>query len=240
MNNTTTLNSFCLGAEQILAVEAAIRNEPVDETMAKKVAFWKTGMFRIVVMGEIKKGKSSFVNALLGVENLVPVCDDIATSTVYKICYGTKREYRVFFTKGSGKPVQTISAEEVVEYGTERGNPGNEKSVEFIQVLCPSPMLKDGLVIIDTPGLGGIVKGHKKITYDYVPKSDAVFVVTESGNSPLGALEMSLIEDLKKVTKHIYFVQTKTIRIFQTSTLSSIRSSVHYVLTIRAHKLLGV
>ena len=210
MKNTTTLSSFCQGAEQILAVEAAVRKEPVDEVLSKKITFWKTGMFRIVVMGEIKKGKSSFVNALLGVENLVPVCDDVATSTVYKICYGAKREYRVFFTKDSGKPVQTISAEEVATYGTERGNPGNEKCVEFIQVLCPSPMLKDGLVIIDTPGLGGIVKGHKKITYDYVPKSDAVFVVTESGSSPLGALEMSLIEDLKKVTKHIYFVQTKS------------------------------
>lgn len=210
MKNTTTLSSFCQGAEQILAVEAAVRKEPVDEVLSKKITFWKTGMFRIVVMGEIKKGKSSFVNALLGVENLVPVCDDVATSTVYKICYGTKREYRVFFTKESGKPVQTIPAEEVVAYGTEGGNPLNEKSVEFIQVLCPSPMLKDGLVIIDTPGLGGIVKGHKKITYDYVPKSDAVFVVTESGSSPLGALEMSLIEDLKKVTKHIYFVQTKS------------------------------
>lgn len=210
MKNTTTLSSFCQGAEQILAVEAAVRKEPVDEVLAKKIAFWKTGMFRIVVMGEIKKGKSSFVNALLGVENLVPVCDEVATSTVYKICYGTKREYRVFFTKESGKPVQTISAEEVVAYGTEGGNPLNEKSVDFIQVLCPSPILKDGLVIIDTPGLGGIVKGHKKITYDYVPKSDAVFVVTESGSSPLGALEMSLIADLKKVTKHIYFVQTKS------------------------------
>lgn len=210
MKNTTTLSSFCQGAEQILAVEAAVRKEPVDDALARKIAFWKTGMFRIVVMGEIKKGKSSFVNALLGVENLVPVCDDVATSTVYKICYGAKREYRVFFTKDSGKPVQTIFAEEVATYGTERGNPGNEKCVEFIQVLCPSPMLKDGLVIIDTPGLGGIVKGHKKITYDYVPKSDAVFVVTESGSSPLGALEMALIEDLKKVTKHIYFVQTKS------------------------------
>ena len=62
-----------------MAVEAAVRKEPIDEALTRKIAFWKTGMFRIVVMGEIKKGKSSFVNALLGVENLVPVCDDVAT-----------------------------------------------------------------------------------------------------------------------------------------------------------------
>lgn len=207
---TTTLSSFCQGAEQLLAVESSLTKQPLDAEMAKKLALWKTGMFRIVVMGEIKKGKSSFINALLGTENLVPVCDDVATSTVYKICYGENVAYRVFFTKESGKPVQTIQSSEVSDYGTEKGNPLNEKAVEFIQVLCPSPLLKDGLVVIDTPGLGGVVKGHKKITYDYVPKSDAVFVVTESGNAPLGSLEMSLIADLKKVTKHIYFVQTKS------------------------------
>ena len=185
---TTTLSSFCQGAEQLLAVESSLTKQPLDAEMAKKLALWKTGMFRIVVMGEIKKGKSSFINALLGTENLVPVCDDVATSTVYKICYGEKVAYRVFFTKESGKPVQTIQSSEVSDYGTEKGNPLNEKAVEFIQVLCPSPLLKDGLVVIDTPGLGGVVKGHKKITYDYVPKSDAVFVVTESGNAPLGSL----------------------------------------------------
>ena len=208
--STTTLKSFCQGAEQLLSVEANITQQPRDEAMAKNFALWKKGMFRIVVMGEIKKGKSSFVNALLRTENLVPVCDDVATSTVFKICYGPELEYRVFFSKESGKPVQTIQPSEVADYGTENGNPENKKEVDFILVTLPSPMLKDGLVVIDTPGLGGVIKNHKKITYEYVPKADAVFVVTESCGAPLGALEIALINDLKKVTKHIYFVQTKS------------------------------
>lgn len=208
--STTTLKSFCQGAEQLLSIEATITKQPLDVAMAKNFEFWKKGMFRIVVMGEIKKGKSSFVNALLGKENLVPVCDDVATSTVFKICYGPELEYRVFFSKESGKPVQTIQPSEVADYGTENGNPENKKEVDFIQVSFPSPMLKDGLVVIDTPGLGGVIKNHKQITYEYVPKADAVFVVTESCGAPLGALEMALISDLKKVTKHIYFVQTKS------------------------------
>ena len=43
---------------------------------------FELGLFRLVVMGEIKKGKSSFINALLGEPNLLPTSDDIATSTV--------------------------------------------------------------------------------------------------------------------------------------------------------------
>ena len=205
----TTLDSFCHGAATILGLESALSSKPVDAEWAKKVALWKTGLFRIVVMGEIKKGKSSFINALLGHKDLVPVCSDVATSTIFKICYGPEVDYKVFFYKTSGKASVSVGADELAKYGTEDGNPGNEKQVEFIQVFCPSPMLKAGLVIVDTPGLGGLFKQHKRITYEYVPKADAVFLVTDSVESPIEQKELDLLADLKKVTKHIFFVQTK-------------------------------
>ncbi|MBR4613984.1 MAG: dynamin family protein, partial [Kiritimatiellae bacterium] len=194
----------------ILGLESALSGKPVDPEWVKKVALWKTGLFRIVVMGEIKKGKSSFVNALLGHKDLVPVCSDVATSTIFKICHGDKVGYKVFFHKTSGKAPVEIDAAQLFAYGTEDGNPGNEKQVEFIQVFCPSPILKSGLVVIDTPGLGGLFKQHKRITYEYVPKADAVFLVTDSVESPIGQAEIDLLADLKKVTKHIFFVQTKS------------------------------
>jgi len=205
-----TLDSFCNGAATILGLESALSGKPVDPDWVKKIALWKTGLFRIVVMGEIKKGKSSFVNALLGHKDLVPVCSDVATSTIFKICYGEKVGYKVFFHKTSGKAPVEIDSAQLSAYGTEDGNPGNEKQVEFIQVFCPSPILKSGLVVIDTPGLGGLFKQHKRITYEYVPKADAVFLVTDSVESPIGQAEIDLLSDLKKVTKHIFFVQTKS------------------------------
>ncbi len=205
-----SLESFCRGAATVLGLESALSGNPVDPEWVKKVALWKTGLFRIVVMGEIKKGKSSFINALLGHKDLVPVCSDVATSTIFKICYGPEVGYKVFFLKSSGKAPLAIRVDEINAYGTEDGNPGNEKQVDFIQVFCPAPLLKAGLVIVDTPGLGGLFKQHKRITYEYVPKADAVFLVTDSVESPIGQAELDLLADLKKVTKHIFFVQTKS------------------------------
>ena len=209
-SNTPTLDSFCHGAATILGLECALSGKPVDPEWVKKVTLWKTGLFRIVVMGEIKKGKSSFINALLGHENLVPVCSDVATSTIFKICYGLEIGYKVYFLPNSGKKPIVIQPSELSAYGTEDGNRGNEKQVDFIQVFCPSPLLKAGLVIVDTPGLGGLFKQHKRITYEYVPKADAVFLVTDSVESPIEQKELDLLADLKKVTKHIFFVQTKS------------------------------
>ena len=209
VNKPVSLESFCRGLEDIIELNAKLTGEAVSDEMRKKLAIWKTGLFRIVIMGECKKGKSSFINALLGEKDLSPVCSDIATSTIYKICYGSKVAYRVFFTVASKKSPLEITKEDVSKYGTEKGNPGNREQVDFIQVTCPSPLLKAGLVIIDTPGLGGLFKQHKLITYQYVPKSDAVFLVTDSIGSPIGKAEIELLTDLGKVTKHVYFVQTK-------------------------------
>ena len=211
--NTPTLSEFCNSLVLLAKLEAEIKKIPMDQDFIEKVKLWSAGIFRIVVMGEIKKGKSSFINALLGVKNLVPVNSDIATSTIYKICYGSKISYKVFFTKTSNKPALEISSSGLEKYGTEKGNPNNEKEVEFIQVFVPSPFLKNGLVIIDTPGLGGLFKQHKRITYEYVPRADAVFMVSDSIESPIGQAELDLLKDLKKITKQIYFVQTKAMTV---------------------------
>ena len=88
--NTPTLSEFCNSLVLLAKLEAKIKKMPMDQDFIEKVKLWSAGIFRIVVMGEIKKGKSSFINALLGVKNLVPVNSDIATSTIYKICYGSK------------------------------------------------------------------------------------------------------------------------------------------------------
>ena len=168
-NNIPNLQEFCKGMVLLADIETRVFNTPLDEGFLDKVKTWALGLCRLVVMGEVKKGKSSLINALLGVRDLVPVSTDVATSTIYKICYGNQLAYKVFFTRESKKESCIITKEQLESFGTETGNPGNEKQVDFIQVFVPSPFLKEGLVIIDTPGLGGLYKQHKRITYEYVP-----------------------------------------------------------------------
>lgn len=180
------------------------------EKLHKLNANFQKGIFRIVVIGEIKKGKSSFINSLLGQSNLVPVQDDIATSTVYKLVYGKENKIRVYF-KDNDNVLQNkvITESEIAEYGTEDGNPGNSKHVEFIAVQSPNPLLKKGIVIIDTPGLGGIIKQHKEITWKYVPNADAIFFVCDSVETLLSRSEIDYLQRLKNLSSYIFFVQTK-------------------------------
>lgn len=190
-------------------LEASLTGETIPESWEQQLTMWGAGIFRLVVMGEIKKGKSSFINAMLGTKDLVPVSSNVATSTIFKIRYGAERGYVVHFLKESDKSALPIDVYDLNRFGTEDGNPGNREQVDFIEVLCPSPLLQSGIVIIDTPGLGGLFKAHKQITYQYVPRADAVFFVTDSVESPIGQLETEYLKDIRGITPYLYFVQTK-------------------------------
>lgn len=175
----------------------------------------RLGIFRLVVMGEVKKGKSSFINALLGEPDLLPTATDVATSTVYKILYGPEPRYKVFFypdaQSGERKAPQVIPRERLGDFGTETGNPGNVKGVDFIGIELPNQLLKGGLVIVDTPGVGGLFRAHKAITWRYAPNADAIAFVVDSVEAVMSRDEVRFLKDLTaKFTKRIFFVQTKT------------------------------
>jgi predicted GTPase len=176
------------------------------------------GLFRIVVMGEIKKGKSSFINALLGEYDILPTESDVATSTVFKLMYGPKHAYYVYFLPGNGDKLHRnisdpeplpITRDQLWEYGTEKGNPGNKKNVDFIGIELPNDTLKKGIVIVDTPGVGGLFKNHREITLKYVPRADAVFFILDSVESVISEGEIKFLKELMNHTKNVFFIQTK-------------------------------
>ena len=199
-------------------LESEALNQPKDEGYFAGLKTVALGLFKLVVMGEIKKGKSSFINGICGIPDLVPVHSDVATSTVFKIHHGPERKYTVYFQQrgevAESKKLE-IPLEQVKDYGTEDGNPKNIKGVDFIAVEAPSAILSDGLVVLDTPGLGGLFKEHRDITFRYAPKADGIFFVTDSVESPIGAEEVAFLKDLKRVTNLIFFVQTKASRVLE-------------------------
>lgn len=201
-------STFCAAAQHQQRPDLVATLEPVMRR-------FDLGLFRLVVMGEIKKGKSSFLNALLGEPDLLPTASDVATSTVYKLIYGPTRRFKVFFLPdvdtGEAKPPLDIQGQQLDDFGTERGNPLNKKRVDFIGVEIPNALLKEGLVLVDTPGVGGLYKAHREITWRYAPHADAVCFVLDSVEAVISRDEILFLRDLMgRATKRVFFVQSKT------------------------------
>ncbi len=202
-------------AAKVVDLAAEVKDASAVEHIETQLAQYRLGLFRIVVVGEVKKGKSSFINALLGTPDLLPTASDVATSTVYKLMYGEPKKIKVFGLPtgpdGSAAPPPPIeiTPDQLAEYGTEQGNASNAKRVDFIGIQLPHPLLKGGVAIIDTPGLGGLFQKHRDITWRYVPNADAIFFVLDSVEAVISQAEVDMLLKLREKNPLIFFVQTK-------------------------------
>ncbi len=168
---------------------------------------------RIAVVGEIKKGKSSLLNALAGVTNLSPVSSDIATSVVFRLHHAAAERVTIEFQPdeaGSPRPATGIARADIPRFGTEDANPGNRLGVDSISVGVPSPFLAKGFELLDTPGLGGLFASHAEVTWKHVPRAQAVMFVVDSAEAVMSRHEADYLAQLHKLGKPVFFVQTKT------------------------------
>lgn len=165
--------------------------------------------YKVLVVGEAKRGKSTFVNALIG-RDVLPTDVNVATSQVFSIRPSEREAYRLRFEDGS---VREIPPEDLPLYGSQvvldaGAVPTADQIIRWIEVDVPIRFLPDGVSILDTPGLGTLYAGHARITHRFVPEADAVIFVLESGQ-PIVDEDLKFIEEILSVTCNIFFVQTK-------------------------------
>ncbi len=160
--------------------------------------------FHLVVLGAFKRGKSTLINALLG-DPILPTSIIPLTSVVTILTYGEHLTIEVRFHNGQRRQ---ISQGELVNYITEKGNPGNRKGVQEVEINYPSEYLRDGVRIIDTPGVGSVYSHNTEVAYNYLPQVDAaVFVVTV--DPPLSQAEHEFLRDIRDYVHKLFFILNK-------------------------------
>lgn len=160
--------------------------------------------FNLVVLGQFKRGKSTFINALLGAP-ILPTAVVPLTSVVTILSYGDSPKAVVKYLSGKE---ELIDIKDIAGYITEKENPKNKKGVREVEVFYPSEYLKNGVRIIDTPGVGSVYNHNTEVAYNYLPYVDAgVFIV--SADPPLSQSEHSFLKDIKSFADKIFFVLNK-------------------------------
>lgn len=144
----------------------------------------------VLVSGEFKRGKSSLINALLEQDGLCPVDIDIATSVVSLIRYGQQGKVIRHYGNVGGDATEEVPFDQLTGFAT-----GAEADdTWFLEIEIPCDTLKDGLIFIDTPGVGGLDPRHAFLTSYFLPKADVSLFVVDAGE-PLSDAELSFLRD---------------------------------------------
>jgi ribosome biogenesis GTPase A len=165
----------------------------------------KKNRFNLAVLGQTKRGKSSFVNALLGAR-VLPTGVLPLTSVITRITYGETPAAEIFYRSGKS---ERIPVELLYEYITEAGNPGNGKQVTSAEVSYPSPLLGMGIDLIDTPGIGSTNRHNTSTTEVFLSEVDAGIVVL-SVDPSITAVESDFLRRIRQDVPKLLFVINKT------------------------------
>jgi hypothetical protein len=118
---------------------------------------------------EFRRGKSTLINALLGRE-LLPTGVMRLTSVITAI--GASGRDRPVVDYSNGREHE-YTVDELPEHVTEAGNPDNRLGVELARLELDHELLRAGIELVGTPGIGSVHSRNTQVTRAFLPRVDA-------------------------------------------------------------------
>lgn len=167
---------------------------------------------QVAVLGQFKRGKSTFLNALLGAP-LLPSA--VVPATAIPTFIGWAPAFRVRAAYQDGRPPEdehpTDAAgvrERLHRLVTEEGNPLNRQRIARVDLFVPADILRDGIVLIDTPGIGSTLKHNTDAALQVLPECDAALFVV-SADPPITEAEAAYLSKVRQHVVRLFFVLNK-------------------------------
>lgn len=193
----------------------------------------------ISVVGAFSRGKSCFLNSLLG-EKLLREDDAQSTAALTFLEYGERPKMVIKFKdkfKLEDKVFENINfvdyADYLRDYASEQSESDEIKNIsekdenrllyenkvkvanviEKITCYIPNKILKEGITIVDTPGISGLIPGHTEMTEEQIKKSNAAICVLSceqvGGDKDEIAFFKFVKEEMGKNTESLMYVANK-------------------------------
>jgi GTP-binding protein EngB required for normal cell division len=165
------------------------------------------GRFYVACVGQFKRGKSTLINALVG-QPVLPTGVIPVTAIPTVVRYGDAGA-RVRLREDGW---QAIPLGDIAEYVTEARNPENAKGVLGAELLVRAPLLRPGLCLVDTPGIGSVFEANNAAARAFVPQIDAAIVVI-GADPPISGEELALVSTVAESVQDLVFVLNKMDRL---------------------------
>jgi len=162
------------------AIETVVTRHGLVEfrsRIASLAARLEDDKLEVALFGRVSSGKSSLLNALLGTD-VLPVGVNPITAVPTRLRHGDSLHARITFASSRN---EEVSIDEFRNLVSEAGNPGNHRNVTHALIEIPSARLSQGIVLVDTPGLGSLARRGAAETMAYLPSCDLAILLIDAG-----------------------------------------------------------
>ncbi|MFJ9668109.1 dynamin family protein [Streptomyces sp. NPDC101219] len=145
--------------------------------------------FHVMVVGDFKRGKSTFVNALLGAQ-VLPVKAVPATAVITEVRFG-EPPAALLWKEDAVQP-EAVAPERLIDLITVNNKATDERSPYVkAEVVWPLELCRNNVVLIDSPGLNE--HNHRdEITLSYLSRADAV-IFLQHAIAPMSISESAFL-----------------------------------------------
>ena len=179
---------------------------PIAERVGECIERIESKRYNIAVIGEFKRGKSSLINAILGMP-VLPADVTPTTATINRITFGGKPEVTIRYKNGTEQILDDISS--LSNYVTKLSEQQSRvaATVQEAVITYPAIICQNHVDIIDTPGLGDDEE-MTDTTISILKQIDAAIVVV-SALSPFDVAETDLVVKLidnREITNVVFVI----------------------------------
>ncbi|SEH51031.1 Dynamin family protein [Mycolicibacterium rutilum] len=179
------------------------------ERLARAKARVTDPQIRVVVAGQLKQGKSQLLNSLLNVP-VARVGDDESTVLATMVSYGETPSAKLIVARGDGEEPEAVDVPMAdLRNDLRRAPQAGGREVLRVEVTAASPLLKNGLAFVDTPGVGGHGQPHLSATLGLLPDADAVLMCSDTSQE-FTEPEMTFMRQAFEICPVATIVATKT------------------------------
>ena len=205
-------------------------NQSISNTIKKINNIYNEKTVKVSILGEFSSGKSTFINAILN-EDILSYGDEPTTAINTVIKYGNKHSISAITADGEIKKINKKNISSYIKEGERK------KKYNTLEIVSGNSYLKDGLVIIDTPG-ANINKYEHNLQRKKAIKESSVGIFLISCQSLTSDSFIKFLKENKNELQKVIFVLTK-VDIYEDEEISidmdnktpkqKLRSSLEYV-----------
>ena len=184
--------------QEILEIMSAAHEQIGDMGFNERIRAARLRLEReemqVLVVGEFSRGKSTFINALLG-QPILPSKVNPTTAAITIINGHAERAMSVIYHDGKQERID-LPDEKVNKFLDQYITAVNRdaKQIKNVEISWPGLLYGWSGMIVDTPGVNDLDELREEVTYKYLSQADACVVILDA-QQPLSESERRFLKD---------------------------------------------